>query len=208
MGKRALVQFNLRVSPALLNPAPPLSFTGDLGIVNVLKSFQLEYVLTRKLSAGLSYNTYNSKVDWVGRISETDNMSLRGDVTGASYGINLKIYGQNVAPLGSYIMTEFLYMPYTFTKANNSYSSSDMIAVNENGYTTYGLVFQMGNQRIFFNRIVTNFGVSFGYVFKTLSNIISDDNLTNDNATFIISNNRLLGMSIFNLNLGIGLLIF
>jgi hypothetical protein len=227
LGKRLILSYNMKFSPALLNPAyKSMDISGiEIGLNNS-HLFQCEYVLNRLFSLDFTFTTYRTKTDQTEYIESyyfedlysddytirSGNVTLNSNLTGYGYGIGFKYYGKNIAPLGSYAGFGFFYMPYnldviTHSDISDNESSNAHVYIDEDGYFTYGMNMEFGKHRIFFNRIITNFNMSFGYVFNSITDLRSIV-LNKNNMAYYVSNKRLRGMTFFNISLGIGLLAF
>ncbi len=221
MGKRLALSYGLELSPAFFNPTPNQIF-GSIDL-NIGSTYQLEYILNRKLSVGLSLNRMKTQALFSSTVvtyefddiytneysTSTDYIDVNGDINATGFGISLKYYTRNVAPLGGYLKAEFQYLPYKFnrTYSDEETEDNDYIFVDPDGYHTYAVKFEFGKQRVYFDRIIINMAINSGFVFdNTLIRL--DSNFNQYESVYYNSNLRLMMMSFFNLKIGIGLLAF
>ena len=144
-----------------------------------------------------------------------------------SIGLHTNLYfDQNIAPLGKYFKPEILLITFKSTydqsAANRSIDNSYHVKMlsypvltNKKPFHTVAIGATTGLHRIFFNRLLFDIGFQFGFVVggKKLDEWNEIDGFTNnkinqDNYIAISAKSRLTTQYLFNINAGLGLLIF
>jgi len=218
MGKRWLFMYDINARPTFSNP----NQNGNTGFtsLNVKNTFGLEFVAGRHLQMGVSYSYFNTCFDFDGLsiFTSPDNMlstyspTAIGNISvkGVSYFMKF-FYSDNLAPLGTYtkIQLDHYSWDWSFSDVNNPPPSG---FVTSGSKSSYGLSLCVGNQRIFYDRIILNVSLQTGYLFSGYNHSDLEDqysiNGNSDRFMELITSNRVFVHYLWSFNVGIGVLIF
>ncbi|MFA6923777.1 MAG: hypothetical protein WC223_05925 [Bacteroidales bacterium] len=204
--------------------------------INLRHSFCIDYVVSRKTSLGFSCNIINteflfnktlqynyfSQNNSGFEIGTFSNDNYAGQINTKCFGLTFKKFSRNyIAPVGSYVKFELLYITYNvkynenelFSNISNYNGTTQSPHIkNMSPYNSLAIGITFGKQNVIFNHFIINRGVQFGWVFGknnlTPSIFDSIDSYNEDNYIRRLSNNRLLWLYAFNAYIGIGYLIF
>jgi len=197
MGKRFTVGYSL---------SPMVSLPNDEAKVALVHSLGLSYVVGRRHE--FVFNTaYSKKKD----------QPLEGlDHSSFSFSLALKIYSRariTSAPLGRYIRWDVLmntnkisypgYSDEMYDYQNNT-SSSVLRSGGSVSYKSLGLAYGFGKQRIFFDNLVLDYGLRFGFTFPLAASEI----YKNAHEGEIYDQTETFFTPFFNVRLGLGFLAF
>ena len=238
LGKRFIVNYDIYTMPALSNPNANgnkgitsfnfrQAFSVDY-VTSLSQSVGMSFHLTKsqfEFDRGFEYSYDNSS-----GYQQTEYLNYgdtKGELSAYAIGLHTNLYfKQFIAPLGTYFKPEILLfnIKTTFdqTSANKNMDKSlghtlesYPLLANKESYTTVALGATIGTHYIFFNRLVFNVGFQLGYVFggKVMSKLMENDgstinNLNEENYISVSAKSRLMSQYFFNVNAGLGLLIF
>ena len=218
MGKRWLFMYDINARPTFSNP----NENGNKGFtsLNVKNTVGVEFVAGRHLQMGVSYSFFNTCFDFDGLYIYTspDNMNSTysptaiGNISvkGVSYFMKF-FYSDNLAPLGTYtkIQLDHYSWDWSFSDANNPPPAN---FVTSSSKSSYGLSLSVGNQRIFYDRVILNVSLQAGYLFSGYNHSDLDDpySINGDSGKFmdLITSNRVFVHYLWSFNVGVGVLIF
>lgn len=220
LGKRFIVSYTNSAIPAFESPMASRYGVG-VCFTNVLGG---EYVISASRSIGVSTHYVRTGFAYNKLAYYQDDFYYKGDpnqpgvVNNLGVALSYKFYGKKrIAPLGNYFKMEALFTRYIvkynseefyyrYYPSYNSYyeerklhAGSGIIAFNGVGVAT-----SIGRQRVFYNRLVLDFGVRtslmipFIYQFET-----EIENRIRSNVGF-----RFFSHQFLNLKIGIGFLAF
>lgn len=239
-GKKLSAGYNFCVSSALFNSSSQGTSVFNTGgsagqsifSFNTMHAVTIDYALKRRLSIGACYAYMNTSYDGKDEIYYYENTSYwhnravnSYDIKVNSIGINIKLFGEAyIAPLGKYVKLDILvksitstYDPKVFFIKTGNYNGDILRPIFGNTKQTYikpEVLFSFGRQRIYFNRLIIDFGI------RASSNIIlmpfrffanfGDDDKRFDEKVYIetTSINRVRKANMLNYYGGISFLIF
>jgi hypothetical protein len=153
--------------------------------------------------------------------------NTKGELSAMALGLHTSLYfDQFIAPVGTYFKPEILLINFSTTfdgeeaKKNATLETgfpvkTEMILKNKESYYTMAIGGTIGTHYIFFDRLVFDIGFQFGYVFggQILSEYIdmqgiTPDQMTTENYIPVSATSRLMNEYFFNINAGLGILIF
>ena len=161
-----------------------------------------------------------------------DKGEYRAQLSAYAIGLHTNLYfNQFLAPLGSYFKPEILLIKFKVNFDSNA--ANDKLVggyegyyhdiqthpnlANKDSYSTVAIGATIGTHRIFFNRFVFDIGFQLGFVVggKVLGDFMSmettggsNKNITEENYIPVSAKSRLMNQYFFNVNAGLGLLIF
>ncbi|MEZ4827231.1 MAG: hypothetical protein R3C61_13280 [Bacteroidia bacterium] len=198
VGKRSILSFDNYTFPNLflvVDEQYPFRLNYRGGISG-------EYVLSRRLSAGVLFNGYQAQTDY----------HFRGSygfmkIDGADMGIFLKSYTfrqrGNIAPIGPYQKFELLYTRYRMVDLDRLFypdartdlgRSSDLL-----------IAISLGTQHVLADRLTYHWGLHSGWLFKVLDQPHTDER---EQHLKDVSTTRIRGIFGLSLNIGIGVLLW
>jgi hypothetical protein len=225
-GKRLLLSYDEFFMSALSGP----NQNGNNGFAsfNLHNRVSIDYVLSRGLSLGVDYHFFNTcfqlpdaSIDYFdpsyGGFNTanlvTDGMLAYSSVTGI--GIHLKKYfTNNIAPLGNYfefgIIDFFQDVTYDKVKLKAQNPDVALSIPNYSPYSSGALNISYGKKSIFFNCLVLDYGMQSGIVFNGITPTIRQQEYYHDMNTYLQepARMRLLSHFLFNIHVGVGLLVF
>jgi hypothetical protein len=231
MGKRMLFMFDLHTRPSFSEP----NVNGNNGItsLNTKQSLALEYVTGEHNSIGIAYSFYNTMFDFkeiqvsIADVAGFGNSTFipigLGSMSVKNYSIYFKFFkGGNLAPLGTYLKLQFDYFAWdnTYNWKQNlgddpAQNASIQKWLDNSSYESYGINMTFGNQLIYFDHLVVNYALQFGYLFNGGRTAIFGDIDPSDSvypahsdALKYASSARVFSHNLWSINLGIGYLLF
>jgi hypothetical protein len=186
LGKKFSAGYNVAFSMALKNSSNSgnsLLETGgsanrSIWSFNIINGFHFDYVVKRRLSIGIIYSRLNTQYDGKNPVYYRDPTSTFQSkenpqnfytIKMNSLGISVKLFFRNfIAPLGSYIKLDALlkqinatYNPDFFyvKKLKKNQILSDYLGPTKQTIIRPELLFSVGEQRIYFHRIILDLGV-------------------------------------------------
>ena len=231
MGKKFMFMYDLHTRPSFALP----NANGNSGFTsfNAKHSFSVEYVTAEHTSMGVSYSFFNTMFDFnelqvlfegaSSQFSPTFHPEGLGSMSVKNYSVYLKLFsGSNIAPLGTYMKLQFDYFAwdskYDWTQngTNDPEIASFAKSVPQDASnSSFGLSINFGNQLVYFDHLVLNTSLQFGFLFNggfTAAFGSSDPGLsnfpTNIEATKYATSARIFSQNLWNINVGIGYLIF
>jgi hypothetical protein len=249
MGRRFIVGYSANVSPALLSPLANTSVSENTGAneeflnvagLNVTHGVNIDYVIKRSTSfcvsglmmkTGLAYKgdydipSYLVTLYGSGQINykPSDDRPVQLNVTSLTAGF--KFNRGYLAPLGKYVKLDIAYFrqrvsfdPASF-KPIGSNTKKYAPSTDEYIFHTVGFGLSVGRQRIFFDRLVVDWGYRIGIIptsffqltganaifdeFSSGTDVNGIDDQMKKKAIF-----RLQGSQLINAHIGIGFLAF
>ncbi|MCF8299326.1 MAG: hypothetical protein K9J13_17385 [Saprospiraceae bacterium] len=214
-----------------------MKFYDKLFNFNKRYKISIDYVLNRRNSVGVGFEFFKSRFqfdpgfdysidntyDWDYEYFQSDQALGNISAKGLNFHYTT-FYNKSLAPLGKYAQLDFGIMVYNSTVdqemledeiLGNKWRTNDFIpelTENRNDKTIYfGLTF--GKKRIFFDRLLVNSGFQFCYVpgaYTIIKDVLEINNDRLNEQTFLSSagHKRIFKHMLFNLNLGVGFLIF
>lgn len=195
--------------------------------VNICASFQ--YLRTgiaydRGQEIGIFASDYVDPYCYPGRTRYKGDYFTPAKLTSLNFGLAYKLFNRGyIAPLGTYQKVEFLLLFETVTFDNkNFYVESpvnwnyDDVLVNvgpeKYNYRNVVLSYSIGRSRIFYNRIVLDYGVRCGIapsgIIPFVFSDYADTKSTMERHFRTEANRRIFRQQLFNFHLGIGFLAF
>jgi len=193
MGKRFLINADVRVTPAWLRP----NFNGEKGYTkfNYFLEPSLEFIVAKKMSVGATYlNTkglFSVAAYAEGYVEEKTPtyivqhpFYIDNDISGNKFishgvGVFYKYYlgEKSIAPYGYYLKAQFDCFFYNYKVnaidvkdylSNEQYKGYSYILYPETTgkSSQFGLKVEFGRDFLFFNRLRLSTGISFGWAFK------------------------------------------
>lgn len=237
-GKRLSIEYNNLFFSALKSPNangyfhPDEGFTDRIFSFNTRNKISADFVLNRRTSVGGGIEFFNTRfvsTDLIGCTQGNDETYVDwdypiGSISASCYNLHYTFFSQNsIAPLGSYTQLEFGIINYKIfydeddllEELQDDYDSginSITDYKNISPYSAMYLGFSLGKKRVYFNRLIVNTGVQFCYVpsskpFDFLSDIIES---SFSERTYLkeMAKRRIGSHMLFNINIGVGVLIF
>ena len=230
LGKTLIANFDVNFAPSIrtygFDDYWPLKFNMKSGI-------GLDYVFSRNNTVGLKFNFFKTNFDF------TEDCVFDTNILGSTYydvnfrsnglaqmkvrnlGINIKMFRHNLlAPLGMYSEFELNYYSYNISYSEdtlflyavkNQYDTKWIPEFPNGKFRAMGLNYTVGYQRIFFDKLVTNIGLQFGWLFTGDILIYEQPGyLELDPADYlrILSQRRLQYHTAINLEAGVGILLY
>jgi hypothetical protein len=224
-GKRFVLNYNQFFMSALTGPNQ--NGESGFGSFNLHHRVGFDYVLSRSLSLGLDYHFFNTcfdlpnaSVSYFDPVYGYQTANLVGEgclgySSVSGIGIHLKKYFvNNIAPLGNYFEFEILnfFQDVTWDKAKLQSHNPDLVYYipNRSPYSSIALSVSYGKKSIFFNRLVLDYGMQSGLVFNGFTSALSFSDQNDDLNTYLenAAKARLFSHFIFNIHLGVGVLVF
>lgn len=229
-GKRVIANYSILFFNSLSNPDEQ-----NITTFNSKHNFSVDYLVDRYTSIGISTELYKTKIPVIKHLikynvvvknsgdTTTKNFYPSQNVNLSAYNIGLfiKFYQQSdFAPIGTYHQASISRIFYkvdisagTFDIYDDSYDTifpPDIPIDDSYGATL--ISYTLGNQRVYFDRLLLDIGLQTGWVFggKILELLLSDVDAALDNNQYIelSSKRRLLGHHFFNIKIGIGFLLY
>lgn len=217
-GKKITLEYSNYFFPAYVSP----NANGKSGILkfNDRHSFSLDYVISRHFSLGASYSFLKSKyqypywgISWYKAVA-TDAL---GDLSATTYGLHWRQFYSFLAPVGSYYRVDINYITYQtgYDSANVAKLQRDPNNVlpniqNASSYHGLSVGVSYGYQRVYYNRIVFDYGFQLALNTLSLSLYELDDYVLKfDEYNYLkyLGKNRLTHHYFCNLYVGIGILL-
>lgn len=221
MGKRFLITGELSFFNALFNPNHNLNQGPRKFSFNVRSTTDLDFILARNASIGLTFDVLASgmKYDW--NSAEFDdllipNVDTRFDharISGFGYGINYKIFRNpsrgGIAPVGSYAKFDLMVLDVRvrpFDKlGNRAHSFSDR-------FFTPAASITLGLQRVLWDFLVIRSGIQLGFVPMGISPYLQSldkgiERATQEQDLRAHAQARLVTYYLLNINFGVGFLL-
>jgi hypothetical protein len=225
-GKRFSLNYNFYTFNALENP----NENGESGLLsfNTTHYANLDMAVFRKMTVGASFEYINTGFKFKENYNipipdpyDPYNSSYYDEVHSESVGkmeayeVGLylrKFFGGNIAPLGSYFKPEISLIFYKVYPGNPipTYKPpgyGDPVFNNQSPYKTVAISLELGQNRVLFNRLFIDYGLRLKLIPAALKQAESGHN---SNTTYlqIIPRYRLAMLELFNIKLGIGVLLF
>jgi len=224
-GRRLLLNYDEYFMSAPTGP----NQNGNEGFTsfNLHNRVSIDYVLSRGLSLGVDYHFFKTcfqlpgaSIDYIDpsyggyntAVLETDGMLAHSSVTGI--GIHLKKYfTNNIAPLGNYMEFGIIdfFQDVSYDKDKLQALNPDVVLniPNQSPYSSVAFSISYGKKSIFFNRLVLDYGMQSGIVFNGITPTIRQQEYYKDMNVYLEepARMRLLSHFIFNIHVGVGLLI-
>lgn len=236
LGKRFIISYTPELTYSLINPNNQGNFM--LGVkfnpfaFNIKHNATAEYVITRNLALGADFMYWKTKFLLKGNFNYPDPdisggfhqysgiYDQMGSISTLGYGLYLKIFKRNLAPLGSYVKIKAMLLSYSpsATDTNFSFMNKDELKYIEPGKKSYQSVFlslTFGRQRIIKKFLVIDLGIELGAALCSgLTKIGKDFSYNNSNAATApdylkyTCGSRIFEGMLINFNIGVGLLAF
>lgn len=156
LGKRTIVGVETRIFPNLWQSA----FNDRPVALNLQAGFQAERILTRTLSAGVSWQYINTQ-SFYDTNGLSGNMSIRGHLVG----IDLRAYSfqknGNIPPLGVVHRFGLSYLTYWLSDDNRRYYPDGRKELGK--YEAALLSYTLAAQRVFFDKYILTTGLGFSW---------------------------------------------
>jgi len=221
MGKRFTVEYANYFSPAI----SPTAFTYDPPGLNSVHCLNLDYVIKPRtnfcisgqyMRTGIVVQDHNNRiypqVNYIG--SKDKGLNLQS----INVGMGFKFFRRgSIAPLGKYVKFELLIFIETLTLDSKEFTQVDGTTNNINPYRgetifnfhNAALTFTLGKQRVFFNKLVFDYGLRAGVAPAfILNNMFVDYHRTLESQFRSDTQLRILGEQFLNIHIGIGFLAF
>lgn len=193
-GKHWSVFYDLGVSPGLHTNYQKVDPNIYVGLKH---SGSLDWVFSRNGSVGLSYKRFRTGT---GISKDAGLAPTLVRVSGHGFGTYLKVYPflkqGNIAPLGTWYKAEYMLLTYRSFEKDPGTDSNELPYVGNSA--TSALLFSVGHNLLIKDIIFLNGGLQTGIVLGML----------NQQSDFHQINTRLGGLFAFNVNLGVGVLMF
>jgi hypothetical protein len=244
MGRRFIVGYSANVSPALLSPLANTSLSENTAAnneflnvagLNVTHGVNIDYVIKRGTSfcvsglmmkTGLAYNgtydmpsyqrsLYNSSQLYY---TPSDDRPIQLNVTSLTAGF--KFSRGYLAPLGRYVKVDIAYFRERVSfdqagfKTSDSNSKKFVQPADQYTFQTIGVGFSFGKQRVFFDRLLIDWGARVGLIPATFSEVMGITELFESSYLELEDQMkkkaiyRLQGSQLINAHIGIGFLAF
>lgn len=221
MGKRLLVSGELSFFTALFNPNHNQNEGLRKFSINVRSTTDLDYVVARNASVGLTFDVLASgmKYDWNSTefdellVPNIDERFSHASISGFGYGLNYKIFRNpsrgGIAPVGSYAKFDLMVLDVRirpFDKLNNSaHSYSDR-------FFTPAASVTLGLQRVLWDFLVIRSGIQLGFVPMGISPYLQSldkgiERATQEQDLRAHAQARLVTYYLLNINFGVGFLL-
>ena len=233
MGRHVLVNGEISLSPAILNPNPLReALTGKvksesaldyLGL-NYIVSPNIEVIVWRKGTVGAGYNFFKSPFKYKGyfQLPEShpeyiayDNSIYRdgtADMTAHGFNVFYKQYvGKTMAPMGHYFKFTFDGFFYKYEARQEDMIPAlyeDLKSQMTGKHMLFGLKAEYGYDYMLFDFLRLSIGVSLGTTFGGYKAMGFGHRVFDDLQIQSYANNRLLGAYWFGFKLGVGFLTF
>jgi hypothetical protein len=222
MGYRFTVGYSNYFSPAFLSPT---ALAYDPPGINGVHCLDIDYSIKPRtnfcftaqyLRSGVviksQYGTGSQQVNYVGNFANP--ISLQS----INIGLGFKFFKHgNLAPLGKYGKVELLILMETVTLDRKDFVRPDYNANTNTAYTgenafqykDFALTYTFGRQRVFFNRLVLDYGIRLGFTppaILAVGDSYSKSGLENELRNASLA--RLFNEQLINYHIGIGFLAF
>lgn len=159
LGKTTLARLNIDFAPSIA-----YGFSENLWGPNFRYGLQIERVLTRQFSAGLTAHRFINRV----RYDDVNAMAGEGvglaKIRAAAAGVQFRMYQfwrkGNIAPLGPYQQIELMYVGYRVEDLNKRYPPGGLTDLGH--YGDLAITLGAGSQRIIADKICIQFGAQVG----------------------------------------------
>ncbi len=200
LGKTTLARVNMDFAPAIA-----YGFSENLWGPNFRYGVQLERVLTRRFSAGLTAQRFSNRVRYDDRMAPIGQGEGLARVHATAAGAQFRIYQfwrkGNIAPIGPYQQIELMYVGYRVEDLDKRYPPGGLTDLGNFGDVMISL--GAGSQRILADRICIQFGAQIGTLATIFNTSFGRDVPPQDLGASRIARNYS-----FTVNLGIGGLLF
>ncbi len=216
MGKKWLLIYDFHTFPCFTYP----NQNGKTGYqyLNLKHTFSLEYALARHLAVGTGVSLFKTDYNFtdISYFYSNDNSvyynytpSNIGSMNVTAYDFYLKIFlHKNLAPLGSYIKLQADYYNTNWSMdVSKGGGKPPLTPFPSTGSSkSTGVSVSFGRQYIYWDHLVLNSSFQIGFVFKGSST--KAQYTTPAEFMNVVTTSRLFYHDLFNLNIGIGYLIF
>jgi hypothetical protein len=248
-GRRLIVGYSANVSPALLSPLANTSVSENteankeflnVAGLNVMHGMNIDYVIKRSTSfcvsglmmkTGLAYKgdydipSYLAAIYGSGQISYKPSSDKPVQLNVTSLTAGFKFNRGYLAPLGKYVKLDIAYFrqrvsfdPAAF-KPIGSNTKKYMPSTDEYIFHTVGFGVSFGRQRVFFDRLVVDWGYRIGIIPTSFFRLIDGNEVFDEFSSGSDPNGiddqmkakaifRLQGSQLINAHIGIGFLAF
>jgi|GEM_PF-5461472 len=230
MGKHFILHYDYTTSPSFTNPTKESTSEDyfdsrpSLKGFNHLHNIDAEWMINKGYSTGILFHIMNSysAVNKSYSYYENETVSIYSEessyteteaynekfitsIKAYSIGLTGTIFLKNINPIGGYLKFEIFRTNYKVAiDEDHRFSNENTEPFVDDNYHTYGVTMQLGKQKIFFDRVSVRYGIQVGHVFKSIGFL----DYTKADLIYYTSNQRLRALYDFNINLGVGYLIF
>lgn len=227
MGKRMSVGYDFSFAPTIFNPGyhSGTEYTEGHLIINTRHNFNLDYLISRDVSIGVTYKRFRSgtyayfDVNYVDEYGDTSiGYSSAGFILPfktSCYGITLKKFRfdrkGSLAPLGMYYECQLMYMSIKgepYLDSTNSYYENVFLSTEGNNFGAEHMIaglFDIGRQSLYFDHLLVNTGFEFGL---STAGLFNGADTANEAEYKRAMKSRAGGHILININLGVGWIIF
>ena len=231
MGKHCTLGYSLNIFPSAVGASKKSTDPG----LNTTHCFNFEYVIKNRTIFCMSVQTLKTGMAYDGEINTSSGsyeyapkpyIPMQLHSTNVVFGFKFFKKG-TFAPVGKYRKLELSLLFSRLTYGNRSFkfydyyaSSSDYVKIGTGDYryNTFSINYTIGRQRVFFDRLVLDYGIQFsafpGIVVGAVLGDVLDFNSSAYETTNLSdrfknqSNVRLLTHQLVNFHLGLGFLAF
>lgn len=159
-GKKLSVQANILLLPAIKNAT--YHNTPAFTSLNSTKEVHVDYVISRRNTFGLTYRNSRTSTlrNYDADISTIPSIKVHSNAVGLRYRIFKRRSG-NLAPLGKHTTFGLQLM---FNHTDDIKNRTEPAH-----FTTYALTIGKGRSKIFFDRLILNYGIELSHVFTGFS---------------------------------------
>ncbi|MCF8258148.1 MAG: hypothetical protein K9J06_11370 [Flavobacteriales bacterium] len=220
MGKRLLITGEASFFNALFNPDHNMNSGLSKFGFNIRSTFDLDYVVARNGSIGLTFDLIFSGMEYEWAASKFESHLVpdigvsftHGQIRGYGYGVNYKVFRNpakgGIAPIGGYTKFDVMLLDLRVRPYDREAGLSHG---HEEQFFSPMLSITVGQQRIFFNTLVLRTGVQLGIVpggivpyFERMDGNIDKPTQRDDLRAHAEA--RLFSYYLLNFNVGVGFL--
>lgn len=191
MGQRILIGGHLGLSSAVFNYNANMK--KSLTSFNLLKTIEVEYILSRYTSLGARYNFMNLGA---GPNSFDEDTTIKPDESGfklihsGAPGLSLKFFKYDkgaLAPIGNYTALNLSLVHYTVWNLKIDDNSTLSHQTFDSNGSKFMIGFEWGTQRVFFDRILFSSAFEFNLLTGSSSDPVEKDYLRSQRYAYLAS---------------------
>lgn len=182
---------------------------------NVRPQITLEYLIHRSVSLGISYGmpiVGTTRAYYTSPTAEADGLDYKTDemdvVRGQAFGLHLKLYdfkgSASVPPIGYYRTINVF-----FTRTNTYDTKTSKAKQFRDDFIYPAVSFGIGRQNMLTKNLLLKTGVEFGWAFVPMNHLEEVDGSWNvQEYSGYSAHQSLFGYYLFNINIGLGYVLF
>ncbi|OFY84012.1 MAG: hypothetical protein A3F72_18500 [Bacteroidetes bacterium RIFCSPLOWO2_12_FULL_35_15] len=229
MGKRFVIGYENYFFPAFYGPGknnanPGPSFSPGFNTTHCLN---IDYTVKQRMNVCFSLQHLRTGIAYKGddyaypkESKYSGNFSTPAQLTSNNIGFGFKVFRRgNIAPVGKYQKFEILLFFEKVKYENNNFTTHEQnyyenvpitLGTGEYTYRNFAITYSLGKQRIFFNKLVMDYGIRAAITPVVIpTGLYTVDNVRDMDDRFKVDSRfRIFRQQLFNFHIGLGFLAF